>query len=308
MRRSMSAQALGVMVGATALMVIGGSPARAGILPELSVTGGTGVPGGTVSVTLALADDVAEEGVSAGVDLRFGSEALEFFEPVADSCAVAERLTDTHGVAGRLLDVDLLNLEIFVSGAPNPPPPLGDGELVTCDFRIKEGVPAGTVALEIEAPFLGDADGAQIQVRVRNGSVRIIESLPTATPTATSTPPVTNTPTRSATATNTVPVTATATVTNTSSTPGTPTATATKTSSTPVATSTQTNTPSTPPPATFTATATATRTGPTPTVTHKKSSGGGGCNVVPTDPSASPGAAALLLLPALLLWVRRREH
>jgi hypothetical protein len=116
MRTNWSAQVLGLMVGAAVLMVIGGSPAaRAGELePELSVTGGTGVPGGTVSVTLALADDVANAGVSAGVFLRFSAEALEFFEPVADSCAVAERLSDTHGVAGNLDEVDLLNLEVFV--------------------------------------------------------------------------------------------------------------------------------------------------------------------------------------------------
>jgi MYXO-CTERM domain-containing protein len=315
MRRSGSAQVLGLMVGAAALMVVGGSPAaRAGIEPELSVTGGTGVPGGTVSVTLALADDVANAGVSAGVDLRFSAESLEFFEPVADSCAVAERIAETHGVAGRLLDVDLLNLEVFVSGSPNPLPPLGDGELVTCDFRVKDGVPAGTVALEIEAPFLGDSDGGQIPVRVRNGFVVIVTDISTPTPTATSTPPVTNTPTRSATATGTVQVTATATATNTSSTPGTPTATppvtatATATRTGGGGTPTATNTSTTPPPAT--ATATATRTGGgggTPTRTAQKV-GTGGCNVVPTDPTATPGAAALLLLPALLLWVRRREH
>jgi len=321
MRRSRSAQMLGLMVGAAVLMVIGGSPAaRAGILePELSVTGGTGVPGGTVSVTLALADDTANAGVSAGVDLRFSADTLEFFEPVADSCAVAERIAETHGVAGRLLDVDVLNLEVFVSGAPSPLPPLGDGELVTCDFRIKDGVPAGTVALEIEAPFLGDENGQEIPVRVRNGSVVIVEDLSTPTPTATSTPPVTNTPTR--TMSGTVPVTATATAT-TSTTSGTPTATNTvsttpatatathtrsTTPTTPVATATVTNTPTTPPPTT--ATATATRTGGTGgTPTRTQAVGKGGCNVVPTDPTATPGAAALLLLPALLLWVRRREH
>lgn len=299
MRTRMSAQALGLVVAAAILMAMSGSPARAGILePEISVEGGTGVPGGTVSVMVALADDVDGAGVSAGLDLRFDAEALEFFEPVAENCAVAERLSETHGVAGRLLDVDLLNLEVFVAGTPNPPPSLGNGELVACDFRIKDGVPAGTVALEIESPFLGDADGGQIPVRVRNGSVQIIAEPPTSTPTPTSTPVPTNTATPAATATNTVPVTATA--TNTSSTPNTPTATATHTRSTPP---TATNTPATP--NTPTATPTAVRTA---TATRKKGGGGGGCNVVPTDPSAAPGAAALLLLPAmLLLWVRRRE-
>ena len=311
MRRNVSAQALGLMIGAAALVMIGGSPARAGIIePELSVTGGTGVPGGTVSVTLALADDVANAGVSVGIDLRFAGEALEFFEPVADNCAVAERLAETHGVAGRLVDPDLLNVEVFVLGAPNPPPPLGDGEIVTCDFHIKPGVPAGTVGLEIEAPFLGDADGGEIPVRVRNGSVEIISGVPTNTPTPTSTPVRTNTATRAATATNTVGVspTSTATATNTSSTPSTPTRTATATNTGGPATSTPTATNTGGTGGTPTATATATRTGATPTKTVHKGGGGGGCNVVPTDPSATPGAAALLLLPALLLWVRRRGH
>lgn len=303
MRRIVSAQALGCMVGVAALMILGGSPARAGILePELSVVGGAGVPGGTVSVTVSLSDDVDDAGVSAGLDLRFADQALEFFEPVADSCAVAERISETHGVAGSLLDAGLLNLEVFIAGTPNPPPPLGNGEIVTCDFRIRDGVPAGTVALEIEAPFLGDTEGGQIPVRVRNGSVQILSAPPTNTPTATATPQPTGTATATATVTNTEAPTSTATVTNTVP-PA--TATATNTNTRPPATATATAT-HTGPPATATATATATRTGATPTATRKKGGDGGGCNVVPVDPAATPGAAALMLLPALLLWVRRR--
>ena len=51
----------------------------------------------------AKADDVDNAGVSVGIDLRFVAESLEFFEPVADSCAVAQRISGTHGVGGRLL-------------------------------------------------------------------------------------------------------------------------------------------------------------------------------------------------------------
>ncbi|MFN8640781.1 MAG: hypothetical protein U0802_03655 [Candidatus Binatia bacterium] len=304
MHKIMSAQALGWMMGAVALAALNAPVAWAGIIePELSVSGGAGVPGGTVSVTVSLSDDVDDAGVSAGLDLRFGDQALEFMEPVTDNCAVAERLSETHGVAGRLLDVDLLNLEVFVAGTPNPPPPLGNGAIVTCDFRIKDGVPAGTVALEIEAPFLGDADGGQIPVRVRNGSVQIIAEPPTRTPTATATPKATDTATATATITRTPVVTSTATATNTVALTATATATATNTRAT--ATPTVTNTPVTPP--TATATASATRTGTAPTVTPRKGGGGGGCNVVPVDGATPPGAAALLLLPALLLWMRRRD-
>lgn len=318
MRGSTGAEALRLFVAAAMLVALAGSPARAGdIDPELSIEGGTGIAGGTVAVTLSLTDDIDDVAVSAGIFLRFPAESLEFFEPVADSCAVAERLSDTHGIAGRLADPDLLDLEVFVAGAPNPPPPLGNGALVTCDFRIKDGVPAGTVALEIEDPSLGNAEGEEIPVRVRNGSIRVIEEVPTNTPTATATPQATNTPTASATSTRTVAATSTATAsttptgtvaataTNTATQVVTNTPTATVTNTRPAATSTATptgvatNTP--------VATATATRTGTNPTATRKPSSGSSGCNVVPVDAASVPGAAGLLLLPAaLLLWVRRR--
>jgi MYXO-CTERM domain-containing protein len=282
-------------------------PARAGIIePELAIDGGTGVPGGTVAVTLSLSDDIADVGVSAGIDLRFPTEALEFFEPVVQSCAVAERISETHGVAGRLVAPDLLNLEVFVSGAPNPPPPLGNGEIVTCDFRIKEGVPAGTVALEIEDPFLGDAEGQQVPARIRNGSVQVVESFPTSTPTATATPSVTNTPT--ATVTTEATATATATITATPAVTNTATATATLTNTVPTIVATATSTATSGVTNTPTASATATRTGQTATPTKKKSDNDDGCNVGPVDTTGTPGAAALLLLPALLLWVRRHSE
>jgi MYXO-CTERM domain-containing protein len=306
MRRFMSAWRLGTVIGAAVslAMVMGVESVQAGIEePELSVDGGAGIPGGTVSVTLSLADDVADAGVSAGIDLAFGDE-LEFFPPVAESCTVAERLAETHGVAGRLLQSGVLNLEIFVAGTPNPLPPLGNGELVTCDFRIKAGVPAGTVALEIESPFLGDDQGQQIPVRIRNGSVQVLTDFPTTTPTATATPQPTNTPTVTVTRTNTVVVTATATASATN-TPGTPTftSTATHTPGTPAATATHTP----PTQSTATATATVTRTGGTPTATRRPSSGDSGCSVGPVSSDGTSGAAALLVLPALLLWVRRRK-
>lgn len=310
MRRTKSARMLGTVIGAVSVAVmVGVVPVRGGIIdPELAIDGGTGIPGGTVTVTLSLADDIADAGISAGIDLVFGEE-LEFFPPVAESCAVDARIAGTHGVAGRLLQPNVLNLEVFVAGTPNPLPPLGNGPLVSCDFQIKAGVPAGTVALEIASPFLGDDQGQQIPVRIRDGSVRVIDSFPTQTPTATSTPQPTDTPTVTGTPTSTSVVTATATATasvTVTNTPGTttPTATATVTGTrtTPAATATSTHTP----PTQVTATATATRTGGTPTATRKPSGGDSGCNVGPV--SREPAAAGLLLLPALLLWARRRSR
>jgi hypothetical protein len=281
--------------------------AYAGVeLPELSVTGGTGVPGGTVSVTLALDRDTTDEAVSAGLDLLFDAEKLEFFVPVAESCAVASRIADTHAIGGRILEPGVLNLEIFVSGTPDPLPPLGDGDLATCDFLIKPGVPTGTVALEIESPFLGDKDGMEIPVVTRGGSIVIVDELPTPTPTVTSTPATTSTSTATATPTITPPTEATSTATATATDtfgPGTPTATATVTNTfepgTPSPTATITNTIAP------TATSTVTRT---PTIGVKTpTDNDDGCNVVSPRDSNSSGAASLLLLPALLLWVRRRR-
>lgn len=297
-------------IAITALTVAAGSRAYAGIEdPELSLTGGTGVPGGTVSVTLALDRDTADDAVSAGIDLVFPDDTLEFFEPVANSCAVASRLEDTHAIGGRLLEPGVLNLEVFVAGTPNPLPPLGDGDIATCDFRIKEGVPTGTVAVEIDSPFLGDKDGMEIPVVTRGGSIVIVEQLPTMTPTVTSTPQSTATATVTGTATNTPPtqatstttVTATPTATSTGSVPPSATATATNTGSVPpTATATPTSTGSVPPTGTSTATRTHTIGPRTPTDNDD------GCNVV-SPREANGSAAALLLLPALLLWMRRRS-
>lgn len=308
MRTSLARQVWGrglATTAAAALMLATFGTAYAGIeLPELSVTGGTGVPGGTVSVTLALDRDTDDEAVSAGLDLLFDAEKLDFFVPVADSCAVAGRIADTHAIGGRILEPGVLNLEIFVSGTPDPLPPLGNGDLATCDFLIKPGVPTGTVALEIDAPFLGDKDGQEIPVVTRGGSIVIVDQLPTATPTVTSTPEVTSTAT--ATPTDTPPTEATATATATptdTSEPGTPTATATVTNTsgpeTPTPTATITGT--VPPTATSTVTRTPTIGVRTPTDNDD------GCNVVSPRDSNSWGAASLLLLPAMLLWVRRRR-
>ena len=290
-------------LGAASMAFAGINP----LIPQLSVTGGTGVPGGTVAVTLALADDADNSGVTAGIDLRFDADRLEFSD-FATNCKLSKRLVSTHQLAGALFPADLLNIEIALQVGPSPPPPLGDGELATCSFTIRPGVETGTTAIEIESPLLGNADGGDIPVDVVNGFVTIVDQLPTPTPTSTSTPMSTST----ATVTNTPAVTATttATVTNTAGTPtvsSTPTATNTSATATRTAIATPTNTGLPP-----TATATATRTGGTPTgatpTATKKTGGGssGGCNVVPTQRSGATGTAALLLLPALLLWVRRR--
>jgi hypothetical protein len=279
------------------------SPARAGvIIPELSVVGGTGVPASTVSVTLALADDITETASSADVDLTYPPDLLTFNPPIAQNCAVASRLANDYDIGGRLDGEGLLILSIFVKGTPPTIPHLGNGPLASCDFFINAGVSAGTAALVIENPGLFDSDGNPLDVNTKDGAVVISNATPTFTPTVTPTKP----PTSTVTATRTS--TATATITGTKVATGTPTSTATATNTkptatntpaTPVATSTETNTPQN--------TATATRTGGTPTATKQSGGGGGGgCDIVPVQQSTSGGTLALLLAPMLLLWVRRR--
>lgn len=289
---------------AAALLLASAPAARAGIeLPELSITGGTGVPGGTVSVTLALDRDADDEAVSAGIDLLFDDERLEFPVPVASNCAVAPRISGTHGIGGRILEPGVVNLELFVSGTPDPLPPLGNGDLATCDFRIRPGVETGTVALIIDSPFLGDDQGMSIPVVTRDGAIVITDELPTPTPTVTGTPESTAT----ATPTGTAQATATATPTDTPGTPGTPTATGTPTDTpstpnTPTATATATPTHT----GTIAATSTATRTVTSTPTTGARSHDDDSCNIVAPRTSAS-GSATLLLIPALLLWLRRRS-
>jgi hypothetical protein len=265
------------------------------------------VPGSTVSVTLALSNDIDGAASTADVDLAYPPDLLTFTPPVAQSCAVDLRLSNDYSIGGHLNGAGLVILSIFVKGEPPVIPHLGNGPLASCDFFINAGVPTGTAALIIENPGLFDAMGNPLDVNTKDGAVVISNATPTFTPTATPTKPptstvtVTRTPTSTSTATGTKVATstptATATATNTK-----PTATATNTRTTPVATSTATNTPQNTP--------TATRTGGTPTATKTGGGGGGGgggCDIVPVEQSTSSGTLALLLAPALLVWARRRR-
>jgi hypothetical protein len=192
----------------------------------------------------------------------------------------------------------LLRLSILVSGTPVEFPPLGDGDLVTCQFGVLPGVPAGTAALEFDAAFLF-AGLDEINVGERNGFVTVVDEFPTPTPTLTGTPEDTAT----ATATDTPEATATATDTpeGTATVTNTPVNTATATN-TPVNTATATNTPPNTPTHTNTPPSTSTVTA---TNTRRPSDSDDGCSVVPVA-GGSGAATGLLLLPALLLWARRR--
>ena len=293
----------GAVISAMLLWLGSATPASA--VPELSLIGGTGAPGGTVAVTLQLSGDTENVAVSADQDVGFPTDSLEFFPPVTMNCAIDPRLADTHSVSGRLSSAGVLALTVALQGTPPPPlPTLGDGPLASCDFHILAGVPTGTVAVTISDPCLGNADGTCVEVETANGSVLVSNATPTSTPTLTPIPPTaTVTGVVTGTATATVTVTQQGTPTNTPATTGVSTPTNTPTGG--GGTATATKTPGTP----GTSTPTATATGPTPTRTGAPATpaDNSDCRIVPVEQSSPGGTLVLLLGPALLVWARRRR-
>ncbi|MGE0518052.1 MAG: cohesin domain-containing protein [Candidatus Binatia bacterium] len=283
-----------LLAGAGGVVLIAASwTVFAGPLPQdpvLSLNGGTGIPGGTVAVTLSLQGDPENQATSADADISYPDDVLDISNPIAEVCQIDPRIADTHLVAGQVVEPGVLRVAVAVSGSPVELPALGDGDLVTCEFGILPGVPTGTAAVEFQFHQLF-AGLDPIDSGAQNGSVSIVESFPTPTPTLTETPEVTATATTSATATVTETPEVTATATNTFTPTNPPTATNTVP---PTATATGTRT-STPP---STSTATVTRT--------PRSDDDSGCNVVATHKAFDMQTAALVLMPALLLWLRRR--
>ena len=299
---------------AAALLLCAAPQAHAGdLVPKLSLVGGTGVPGSTVSVMVTLSDDPDNTATSADVDFTYPDDLVTFSPPVTTNCSIAERLADTHEVAGTLVDPGFLRLSILVKGTPVEFPPLGDGELASCDFHIEASAPVGTAALEIDTALLF-AGLSEIDVDPVNGAISIsgpISPTPTATgtPVGTATATVTATGIVTATRTNTPPIGGTPTTTATTAGTSISTATATLTTSPSGGTATATVTPGTPG-----ATATRTNTGgPVGTSTATRAPTGtpqaedDGCNVTPSGQSSSAGTLALLLAPAVLIWARRRR-
>lgn len=313
--------------GGTGLaLVVGGLkfaiPASAGILEAQLIVGtAPGIPGGTASVAISLADDDVSAGVSADLDIAYPSDLVTFNPPVAQNCRVADRLASTHQVGGTVPQAGLLRFAIFNATGLEP---LGNGEIATCDFAVNPGVPAGTAALNVDFAELTGAEGT-IPVIGVDGAIIISDATLTPTPTDTpigDTPTATGTPTGTAvaTVTRTVSATSTATIAGGSVT-ATHTTTATPTGGTTVPTSTHTSGPSGSPTATPTGGVTGTPTSTimsgtpgTPTSTAVRSPTrrptpfeDDGCNVVPTGQSSSGGMLALLLAPALLVWARRKR-
>lgn len=291
---------------AVALLLSAAPQAHAGApTRQLNLIGGTGVPGGTVSVMVTLSNDPDSTATSADIDFTYPDDLVTFSPPVTTNCSIADRLADTHEIAGTLVNPGFLRLSFLVKGTPVEFPPLGDGELGSCDFQIEESAPAGTTAALIPETGLLFDGLTELSTVTMGGDITIsgpISPTPTATgtPVGTATATVTRTGQATATRTNTPPTVTTPTSTVTSGTPTATntggTATATNTPGTQVATATRTNTSG---PA---GTSTATRA---PTGTPKPEDDG--CNITPSGQSSSAGTLALLLAPALLIWARRRR-
>lgn len=176
--------------------------------PLVRIDGGTGVPGGTATAVIALADDPSGSAVSGALGVDYPSPPLG---SDASACTLAGRLAGTH----RLTTTAPLPGRLALTIAPLAgTPPLGDGDLASCDFAIALGTPAGTAALALDAR-LDDAAGQPIAVDTADGSIVIDAPLPTPTvsntatitptPTVTLTPAPTDTPTATPTATLFVP-------------------------------------------------------------------------------------------------------
>jgi uncharacterized protein (TIGR03382 family) len=173
-------------------VALAAGPAAA--LPVLRVDGGGGVPGGTAAAVVALSDDPIGQAVSASLTLTYPSPPLE---TSPGDCSLAERLEGTHGLRSAVPLPGMLDLVVFPSAGT---PPLGNGELVRCDFGIALGTPAGTAALLLSAE-VDDAANDPLSVSVLDGAIVI--DAPAPTPTPTDTPTITLTPTVTPTPTDT---------------------------------------------------------------------------------------------------------
>ncbi len=167
----------------------------------LSIVDTEGEAGSTVGVPLNLSGDDGGAAASAGIDIVYPDGDVTFTEPVADNCVLDDRISSTHQVSGRILSPGTVNVEISVLGAPDPIPPLGNGDLVVCNFGISGDAMEGEMfTLEATNVLIGDQLGMEIDSIGDDGVISVGGG---ATPTPTTVPP-TEEPTPTATAT--VPV------------------------------------------------------------------------------------------------------
>ncbi len=185
---------IGVLVAGGLALLLSPAFGGGGSTPTFSLVGGEGVPGGSVGVTLALADDDGAA-ATAGVDIDFNSDDLMFAEPVSASCQIDDRLSATHQLAGRILPSGELNVEVLVLGTPDPIPLLGNGDLAVCSFTIRGDAMSGDMfPVGATNVFIGDALAGEIPSNAVDGVVTVGDATPTPEATATATPTPTGGP------------------------------------------------------------------------------------------------------------------
>jgi hypothetical protein len=165
-------------IGAALVLLSASAAVAAPVDRELSLVGGTGVPGSTVAVTIQLSGDTANDAASADIDIGFPTDLVEFNLPVSSNCRVAARLAATHQVGGRIVEPGVLTLSLFALNLDIRL--LGDGELMTCDFHILPNAELGTAALTAQFVSLFDARGDNLNVRGVDGAITIGEPTPCA--------------------------------------------------------------------------------------------------------------------------------
>lgn len=157
--------------------------------PELAVVGGTGTPGSTVGVVIRLSNDVANQAVTADLDIEFPASAVAVETPVNMNCTVADRLATTHQVGGTVPRPGLLRFALFARALEIHP--LGDGELATCEFHILPTAGLQSAPLTVVYVGLGDSDGALLPAVPVDGAIVVADATPLPTepvPTATAPP------------------------------------------------------------------------------------------------------------------------
>lgn len=176
---------IAVLIGG---IVAAAAPALA--TPLLRIDGSTGVPGGTAAAVIALDDDPTGEAVAATFTVDYPSPPLTA-DP--NTCMLAERLSGTHQLTATGPLPGMLGLTISPREGT---PPLGAGDLASCDFAIELGTPAGTAALTLTDVAVTNAAGDPVAVETADGAIIIdVPPTPTSTPTITLTPSITMTPT-----------------------------------------------------------------------------------------------------------------
>lgn len=184
-------------------------------LPILIVGDAAAIPGGRANVTVSIAG-TEDRATAVLFDVLVDEEvfSLETEEVngipfVMKDCVLAPRLRgETILVAGLPLEPredGVTRLRVFITVHDLiawPPRTFGDGDLVTCSFRVSElaslgprAVVAATASVADENHFVICGEGEPPPCGTADGTVTIEQATPTPTAVATETPTATPTPT-----------------------------------------------------------------------------------------------------------------